>query len=340
MPILLPELDQFVQQEANANRFSGVILITHDGRPIYETAHGFADLAFQVPNRLDTIFNLASITKMFTAVAIVQLAEQGKLDFQQPVAAYLPDYPRATEITIHHLLTHTAGMGDFWNDAYRAARSELRTIPAYLALFRDTPLSFTPGERYQYGNTGYVLLGAIIEQITGRSYYDHVRQAIFEPAGMTHTDFYEIDRPIPNLAVGYTYLDWYGRPHPDYLTNNLYIYAPKGSPANGCYAPAHDLLKFATALRQHRLVSPEYTRLMFTGKVDVAGQPNVQYGYGFFCVTDEAGRLVGHGGRGMGIDAFCNLYLDTGYTIIVLANYDRPAARNIVHWLSERLSDL
>jgi CubicO group peptidase (beta-lactamase class C family) len=340
MHLFLPELDQFVQEQANRNQFSGIVLIAHNGRPIYEAAHGFADIAFQIPNRLDTIFNLASITKMFTAVAVVQLAEQGKLDFQQPIAAYLPDYPRANEITIHHLLTHTAGMGDIWNDAYRANRSELRTIPAYLDLFRDTPLAFTPGERYQYCNTGFVLLGAIIEQVTGQCYYEYVRQAIFEPAGMSHTDFYELDRPIPNLAVGYTYLDWYAQPHPEYLTNNLFIYAVKGSPANGCYATAHDLLNFDTALRQHTLVGREYSRLMFTGKVEVEGQPGVQYGYGFFCVNDAAGQLVGHGGRGMGIDTFCNMYLDSGYTLIVLSNYDRPAARNIVHWLSGKLSNL
>jgi CubicO group peptidase (beta-lactamase class C family) len=230
-------------------------------------------------------------------------------------------------------------MGNIWNDVYRANRSELRTIPAYLALFQDTPLAFTPGERYQYCNTGFVLLGALIEQVTGQSYYDYIRQAIFAPAGMTHTDFYEIDRPIPNLAIGYTYLHWDGTRHDDYLTNNLFIYAPKGSPANGCYATAHDLLQFDTALRQHRLVGREYSRLMFTGKVDVEGQPGVQYGYGFFCVNDEAGQLVGHGGRGLGIDAFLNIYLDTGYTIIVLSNYDRPAARTIVRWLSDKLSE-
>jgi CubicO group peptidase (beta-lactamase class C family) len=141
---------------------------------------------------------------MLTAVAVMQLVAAGKLDLHTPVAAYNPDLPYASQITIHQLLTHTAGFDRYWNDAYRAARADLRTVSDYLRLFATTPLEFAPGTRHHYGNSGYVVLGALIEQASGQSYYDYLQQAIYQPLGMHDTGHFEMDLPIANCAIGYT----------------------------------------------------------------------------------------------------------------------------------------
>lgn len=336
---LLAELDAYVQERCAADQFSGVVLIAKDGIPIFERACGYADLSFMVPNQIDTKFNIASITKTFTAVAIGQLVDQGKISFNDVIALYLPDFPKkvADRVTIHHLLTHTSGYGQYWNEDYRAKRYELRSINDYLKLVINKPLAFTPGDHFSYGNEGYVVLGAIIERVSGQDYYEYLQEHIFWPSAMTATGHFELDLPIPNLAVGYTYINWDGTTHPAYRTSNLLIYAVRGSPAGPSQSTVYNLLNFAQALLGHRLLSPETTNVILSGKVD-SEQPNAQYAYGFYTRNGTWGRLIGHGGRSFGADAFLHIYLDIGYTVIVLSNYDRPAAKVIAHRISDLLS--
>ena len=252
------------------------------------------------------------------------------------MASYDPGLPHASEVTIRQLLTHTAGFDRYWNDAYRAARSDLRTVGDYLKLFADTPLLFEPGARHHYGNTGYVVLGAVIEAVTGRSYYDHMRCSVFEPAGMVDTDFPELDLPLSNCAVGYTDQNWHG-PVDGRRRSNHFIYGIKGSPSEHCYSTVHDLFRFFEALREGRLLDHEHLALALAPQCTTE-RPDVSYGYGFHIIDDGVhGRVIGHGGRAMGGDAFALWYQDLGYTLVVLSNYDRPAARRIVDAVADML---
>jgi CubicO group peptidase (beta-lactamase class C family) len=291
-----------------------------------------------VPNQIDTKFNLGSMNKMFTAVAIAQLAAQGTLSFSDPIGTHLPDYPRdvADKVTIHHLLTHTSGLGDFFNEKFEASRANLRTVDDFIPLFIDKPLAFEPGEKWQYSNAGFIVLGDIIQKVSGQSYFDYVREHVYKPADMHNTDAYEMDRPVPNLAIGYTRA--YVREWPELgpWRSNLFLHTIKGGPAGGGFSTVEDLLKFDQALRGHRLLSPEHTNTILAGKVDLPGAPGVQYAYGFFDDRTKGSRIVGHGGGFAGINGQLDMYLDLGYTVAVLSNYSPPAA----HYVAMRLREM
>jgi D-alanyl-D-alanine carboxypeptidase len=333
---LIENVNALLNEQAAADLFSGAVLVAHHQQPILMTACGYAIQPNILANRVDTKFNLASVTKMLTAVAVMRLVAEGKLDLHVPVSTYNPDLPHAGEITIHQLLTHTAGFDRYWNDAYRAARSDLRTIADYLKLFAAEPLLFPPGTRHHYGNTGYVILGALIEQVTGESYFDYMRSSIYIPLGMNDTEHYALDLPVANCAVGYTRDNWYG-PVDGRLRDNRFIYALKGSPSEHCYSTVQDLFRFCQALETGRLLDPRYLEMCFTPQA-ASEKPGVSYGYGFHIIDDgKHGRVVGHGGRGFGVDAFALMYRDLGYTVIALSNYDRPAARRIVDGIADLL---
>jgi CubicO group peptidase (beta-lactamase class C family) len=333
---LIEKVRVLLDDQESTDRFSGAVLVAHNNQPILTEARSYAIQPEVLRNQPDTKFNIASLTKMFTAVAVMQLVAKGKLDLHTPVAAYHADLPYADQITLHQLLTHTAGFDAYWNDDYRAARSDLRTIAGYLKLFAHTPLEFSPGTRHHYSNNGYVILGALIEEVTGVSYYEHIQNEIFQVVGMKNTGFYEMDLPIANCAVGYTRQNWFG-PTDGQLRNNHFIYAVKGSPSEHCFSTVQDMFLFFQALQTRRLLDTYYTELCFTPHSS-GEQPGVCYGYGFHIVDDgEHGHVIGHGGRAVGGDAFALMYVDLGYTIIVLSNYDRPSARNVVNCIADLL---
>ncbi|NTV72525.1 MAG: beta-lactamase family protein [Azonexaceae bacterium] len=215
-------------------------------------------------NLVDTKFNLGSMNKMFTAVAILQLVEQGKLSVGDRIIDVLPDYPNRevpAEVTIDQLLTHTAGMGDcFTGDFFTTPPEQLKTVAGYLPLFVDKPLQFEPGTQYAYSNEDYIVLGLIIEKITGQSYFDYVRENVYALAGMVNTDAFDLDTPVPNLAIGYTTQDAEGNQTGE-LADNTPLMPVKGTPAGGGYSTAGDLLSFKEALLGNKLLSPEFTNL-------------------------------------------------------------------------------
>jgi CubicO group peptidase (beta-lactamase class C family) len=325
-------LDGYLKRLTTADVFSGSVLIARDGKPVFQNAYGLASKAYNVPNRLDTRFNLGSMNKMFTAVAVAQLVEQGKLSFDDTVGKVLPDYPNrevAEKVKIHHLLTHTSGLADYFTpEFFGASKERFKAVKDYLPLFVDKPLLFQPGERMSYSNAGFMLLGAIIEKASGQDYFSYVREHIYKPAGMKDTDAYELDRDTPNLAVGYTNENEEGRFIPGPRANNLFRHVVKGGPAGGGFSTAPDLLKFANALVGHKLLSQRYTDVVTTGKVDAG--PGLKYGYGFFCSEVDGRRAVGHSGGFSGINSQLDIHLDTGYTVIVMSNYDPPIAQQIV----------
>ena len=322
------QLDAFLRKLTDADVFSGAVLLAKDGKPLFQKAYGQASKEFSVANRVDTKFNLGSMNKMFTAVAIAQLAERGKLSFDDPLSKYLPDYPNpeaAKKIQIKHLLTHTSGLGSYFNRQFmESSRARWRTVDDMMELAKGDSMAFEPGSRWAYSNTGFLVLGKVIEKVTGQSYYDYVRENIFKPAGMTNTDSYELDRVTPNLALGYQ------KEFSDSgvsFKNNLFEHVIRGGPAGGGYSTVEDLLRFDAALRSNKLVGPEYTKQLFSAKPEI-GSP--EYGYGF--AVDRERQIVGHSGGFPGISSNLDMFLGNGYTAIVMSNYggaSMPVVRKI-----------
>lgn len=331
----LTALQEYLEDLETQDEFSGTVLVAENGEPVFRHACGLASKSFNAPNRIDTKFNLGSMNKMFTGVAICQLAERGKLDFDDCVGHHFPDYPNsnvAQRVTIHQLLTHTSGMGSFWNERFVSTSKELfKQVRDFFPLFVDDPLAFEPGEGYQYSNAGYVLLGAIIENSSEQNYFDYVHEHIYAPAHMLNTDAYEMDFDTPNLAIGYTREDSQNRLH-----NNLYLHVVKGGPSGGGFSTVEDLLNFDIALRSSRLLTPESARLLLYGKVptDTSG---IQYAYGFFERRLNGIHSVGHSGGFPGISSSLRMYLELGYTVAVMSNYDPPVANQVTDWIEEHL---
>ena len=318
-------LDTLVAEDA----FSGTVLVAKDGKPIFARACGLASRAYSVPNKIDTKFNLGSMNKMFTAVAIAQLAEQRKLAFDDKVGKFLPDFPVkdvADKVTIHQLLTHTSGMGSFFNEEFmKASRDRFRAVKDYFPLIAKEKLAFEPGTRWSYSNSGFLVLGAIVEKVSGQDYFDYVREHVYKPAGMVNTDSFELDQDIPNLAVGYTRMAPRGRPSKGPRKNNIFLHVIKGGPAGGGYSTAEDLLNFDRALRSHKLLGPKLTDLVLAGKVDTGRGSDSKYAYGFQEERDNGHRFVGHSGGFPGISSRLDMDLTRDYTVVVLSNYDGGA---------------
>lgn len=312
--------EAFVGRLAEAGVFSGGVLVARDGKVLFERAYGEACREFGVPNRPDTRFILGSLNKMFTAVAILQLVEQGRLSLEDTVESRLPGIlPEAAagRIRIKHLLSHSSGLDDFLFTPEMEARSRARyrAIADYLPLLSKETLRFEPGAKWHYSNTGFLLLGAILEKVTGADYDTHLRRAVFEPAGMTATGAPELDRVPRNHAFAYSKVYENGMPS---LRSDRYEQVVKGTPAGGGFSTLGDLLRFAEALRAHRLLKPETTRLMFAPKPELS---SLTYGFGAI-LFDPSGRRVGHTGGGPDTSARLEIDLDTGLVIVVLGNQD------------------
>jgi CubicO group peptidase (beta-lactamase class C family) len=282
------------------------------------------------------------MNKMFTAIAIGQLVEAGKLTFDDPLIKVLPDYPNeeaARTITLRHLLTHTSGLGDIFDSPKYDRRKQYPSMKAMLPIFADAPLAFEPGKGTQYSNAGFIVLGAVIEQVTGRSYYDYIREHVYKPAGMTDSDSYRTDEVAPNLAVGYAHFgdDPFGiaprRP------NHLFI-GWRGNSCGGGYATAPDLLKFSRALTGHKLLSPPMTEIVTAAKR--SSESGDGYGFGFQVAKRNGKDIRGHSGGGpaSGINSDLEIFWDGGYTVVVLGNYDAPAAQNLNASICDLLAKL
>jgi CubicO group peptidase (beta-lactamase class C family) len=331
-------LTAYLDGLAKEDRFSGVVLIAKGGKPFFVKAYGLADKEKSLPNNPQTKFNLGSMNKMFTAVAIAQLAEQGKLSFDDKVGKFLPDYPNkdvASKVTIHHLLTHTSGLGSYWNARFDARRAQIKTVADYLGLFADEPLLFEPGVRFEYSNSGFIVLGAIVEKVSGESYYDYVRKHIYEPAGMKNSDAYQMTEATPNLAMGYTNMGPDDRPATGPRRPNTETRPNRGGPAGGGYSTVEDLLRFAAALQNHKLLSAKMTELITTGKV--ATGPG-KYGYGFGDMQANGQRFFGHNGGAPGIGSDLSIFPGLDYVAVVMTNYDPPLMMPVARRVRELLT--
>ena len=305
--------------ELNDDNFSGVVLVAKDFVPFATKATGYADRARGAPNATITPFNIASVTKVFTAVAIGQLVDQGKVSLEDPLTKYLPTYPKPAgdRITIAMLLAHTAGLGDYLGDSgYIHIRDSFESISDLIAAVNtDVSAGAVPGKTFAFSNTGYLLLGAVIEKASGRDYYDYMDNEVFATAGVAAGFLHntEDERSDRGFALGY---------RPDEGTNwsSLPI---RGTPATGAYATAPDLLSFHKALATGALVKPEtLKRLVISGPN--AGQTSPGLTSGVFA-ADEGGASA----------VFAMTQND--YTVIVLANIGaaaQPVADKILKLLA------
>jgi len=323
-------LDALIKALVKTDLFSGAILVARNGKPVYKRAFGLASQAWNIPNRTDTKFSVASIGKMLTATATLQLIERNKLALTDTVGKILPDYPNrdvAQKVTVHHLLTHTSGLQ---NKSLSQFNRRFRKLRDYLPSFAGEPFKFEPGERYDYSNDGYLLLGLIIEQASGQDYYDYIREHIYKPAGMTDSDSYELDSDPSNLATGYMNAPNKSR------RSNIFTLPVKGLPYGLSYSTVEDLLKFHIALENRRLLKASSLETAWQGKVSsFAGN---RYGYGFDVTNYNGTKIVGHSGGWFGITNQMEMYPDLGYTVVILTNYDdlpKPIAMKLREWLTQ-----
>ncbi|MBX3378994.1 MAG: beta-lactamase family protein [Phycisphaeraceae bacterium] len=320
------ELGAYVERLAKQDGFSGAVLLAKDGKILFAVAKGLANRDFEAPNTIDTKFNLGSMNKMFTAVAILQLAEQGRLSLDDKLAKYLDTSWLSQDIldrvTIRQLLNHTSGLGSYFNDVFeRTSRAHFRAVNDYKPLVVGETLAFEPGTQQRYSNTGFLIAGAIVETVGGGDYFEYIRDHVTGPAGMTNTDCYQLDHVNANLAVGYErVLGTEGSPTAYF--NNIFAHVIRGGPAGGGYSTVSDLLRFDQALRDGKLLKKESLEAAWT---PVQVRQSFNYGLGFFTERTPAGRVVGHGGDFAGISAQLRMYLDRGYTVAVLSNYDGAA---------------
>jgi CubicO group peptidase (beta-lactamase class C family) len=320
-----------LDEELAADRFSGAALLARNGKPVFAQAYGLADREKKIPNQLKTRFRIGSMNKMFTAVATLQLVQSGKLDLKSPFGKYLTDYPNqevASKVTIEHLLTHTGGTGDIFGPEFEKHRLELKTLQDYVNLYGKRGLEFEPGSKWRYSNYGFLLLGVLIEKVSGQSYYDYVSAHIFKPAGMTGTASDAEDQAVSDRSVGYT----------RFLGNSLQANTDtlpyRGTSAGGGYSTVEDLFRFATALQTNKLLNAQHTELLTTGKVD-AGRG--KYAFGFQDDVINGTRCFGHGGGAPGMNGALQICPGPGYVLVVLANMDPPAASRVADFVTNRL---
>ena len=330
----IPRLDQAgaiaalaAQADAAAaeDAFSGVLLVARGDEVLLQRAWGLADRAAGTPVTLDTRFRLGSMNKMFTAVAVLQLVEAGRLSLEGSVGQSLPGYPNAdiAKATIRQLLTHAGGTGDIFGPAFDQHRRSLKTHDDYVRLYGARGPTHPPGQAHEYSNYGYVLLGAIIERASGLAYEDYVARHVFAPAGMHDTGALPEDVDVPGRARAYTRKDGAWVDAADTLPY-------RGTAAGGGYSTAADLLKFARALHAGILLSP-------ASLAEATRRQTPWYGYGFMVGQRHGVAGFGHGGGAEGMNASLGIFPAQDTVVIGLSNLDPPSVERLVDYYTARM---
>jgi CubicO group peptidase (beta-lactamase class C family) len=324
----IEKLDQLLGLYQEYGKFNGSVLVALEDEVLYKKGFGEANMEWQIPNAPDTKHRLGSITKQFTAMLILQLAAEGKLDLQAKVNTYLPDYPEenGNRITIHHLLTHSSGIPNY-TALPELMKNESRnpfTPKEFMAKFSGLELEFTPGETFKYSNSGYFLLGVIIEEVSGTSYEKLLQEKIFDPAGMKDSGFDHYETILPKRAAGYQ------KSGQSYV-NAPYLDMSIPYAAGSLYSTVEDLYRWDKALYTKQLLPKEYLDLYFKPYISAFG--NAQYAYGWAISEDPIGntdkslKTIGHGG---GINGFNTIIsrAPSDHSLIVLLNNTGPAPLN------------
>jgi CubicO group peptidase (beta-lactamase class C family) len=309
----LEGVDRFLSGLTEEGAFSGVLLTVRDGENPRVRAYGMANKEKGLENTAETRFNIGSITKSLTGVAVLQLVERGKIDLEAPMSRYLKGFAPeiADRVRVIDLLRMESGFGDYYSESFEKRREELLTVSDYLELFRSFSLEFEPGSQERYSNVGYVVLGGIVESVSGKSYDAYVRKRIFAPAGMTGSSFRDLSKEVPRAAIGYTNDGPSGRG--GYTDTNVSILDIRGNPSGGSYSPAIDLLRFERALHAGKLLSETNTTFLLN----------------FYTEQDERPTIRGVAGGAPGVSSVSLRDSAAGVTVIVLSNYDEPLAEQV-----------
>ncbi|TDB82910.1 class A beta-lactamase-related serine hydrolase [Actinomadura sp. KC216] len=336
---LLPggEFDEFLARRAEQDQFSGTVLLAYRGDPVLTRSYGMADASRSIRNGRDTVFGLASLTKIFTALAVGQLVEEDKLKLHETLGAYLDGFSEAAkQVTVHQLLTHTAGMGHYPNspdfdDGIRKWASATEMMDGVMAIIRgmEQQPDPVPGTRHRYSNSGYFILGALVAAVSGQSYHDYVRRHVLAAAGMKRSDLYTRPQILADRGIAHPYYTQKSGERADFTTNENFGYV--GGPSEGVYASAPDLLTFVRALGKGKVLGDEFTELFTSGKVVLAptdppvtvGQCRL-YGYGFRNTFLGGRRVLGHSGSGPGRSTNLDIFPGLDWVAVILSNYDTP----------------
>jgi CubicO group peptidase (beta-lactamase class C family) len=317
------EIAVYLQAHQETGFLMGSVLVARAGQVLLSCGYGMANLEHTVTNTPQTKFRLGSVTKQFTAAAILQLQEQSLLKLNYPISTYLPEYPQGEQVTVHHLLTHTSGVPSYTSFSDYAQKKRIRmTLNDTIAWFSDKPLEFTPGDRYHYSNSGYTLLAKLIETASGQSYADYLHHQIFQPLQMADSGY---DRPeliLPHRASGYAPFET-GYRHAEFIDMSI----PSG--AGGLYSTVEDLYRWDQALYSDAVLSEASRHLMVTPAVDM-GEENgsAYYCYGWVSDRPYNRERVGHGGRIDGFTSSIARFPHEQAVVIVLSNLETaPVAR-------------
>ena len=315
-------MDEVVSADADQGTFMGAALVAIGDDIVFDEAYGSANLEWNIANTPAAKFRIGSVTKQFTAASILLLKERGLIDLDAPVKTYWPDAPPAWDaITVRNLLQHTSGITNVTNlDEFATVKFLPTTREELIARFADKPLEFTPGEKWDYSNSGYVLLSAIVEQVSGQDYADFVKANIFDPLGMADTAIDVTADIVPRRASGYA-------PSADGIVNAEYVNMAIPTGAGALYSTTHDLLKWQRALFGGRLLEPaSLTEMTGPGVPAMAG---ATYGFGVLRTEDEDGTMIWHGGGIEGFNAMLMHDPDRDITVVVLANLNGGQANDL-----------
>lgn len=324
---LAQSLDHIIAARFKPDLPGVAALVAKDGRPILRKAYGMANVELGVPVRPEHVFRIGSTTKLFTASAVMMLVDEGKLALDAPVGRYLPDAPpHWDKITIAHLLSHTSGIPNLSMDSgyWRTTARLDHTLEELVAPVRSRPLDFAPGTKFSYNNTGYNLLGMLIEKVSGDDYFAFLDRRIIRPLGLKHTREGTDKQLIPGLVTGYR-----TGPAPAWLLASSNLHA-----AGGLVSTVDDLAAFMLALQSGKLVSPAGVKRMNTGVVLPDGR-KTGYGLGTWVRELNGKKLVGHGGYIMNFYSQLEMDIDSGIVAVTLHNGDRFGGDNEV--LSKQL---
>ena len=307
---LTPKFDEYLNALVRQQRFTGSVLVARDGKVIFSKGYGLANVELDVPNTPQTKFRLGSLTKQFTAAAIMLLQEKGKLSVQDPICKYVDNCPSAwSEVTIHHVLSHTGGIPNFTSfPDYQPKMMMPVTTTDMIARFKDKPLDFKPGEKWTYSNSGYFLLGHIIEKAAGESYESFLQKNIFEPLKLTNTGYDHHGTILKNRATGYSL-------NKGKMVNSVYLDMTQPYSAGSLYSTVEDLFLWNEALYSGKLLSAKSIEAMITPVKN-------DYAYGLGVQTKSGRKVINHGGGINGFSTFLARYPDEKVTLIVLRNAD------------------
>lgn len=324
-PTQQQEMETFVQAHLATGNFMGAVLVARGDEVLFQGGYGKADLELDVPNTPESVFRLGSLTKQFTAAAILQLQEQGLLDTNDTVDRYLPAYPHGDEITISQLLNHTSGIPDYEFLESRMVYRNAVSPDELMAKFSGLPLDFMPGSQFKYSSSGYVILTAIIEKVSGQTYADYLAEHIFRPLGMEATRYDNADTVLAGRASGYT---WDG----DAYHNAEFFDMSNVAGAGGLVSTVGDMYKWDRALYTDALLSPPAREAFFTPSVSTGD--GLSYAYGWFIRETPEHTQAIHSG---GINGFVTFVIRDAATqlyVVVLSNVEHGAAEHIAQGLT------